>query len=90
MPGHGSIARGTEAALERLRRDLGYLEALEAGARAARREGLAPEAARARLADLEYPGRSAAVDPNAAIHLENIRFAWEAPTERPDARARKR
>ena len=40
VPGHGSVALGRDAVLERLRRDLGYLDQLEAGVREAQREGL--------------------------------------------------
>jgi hydroxyacylglutathione hydrolase len=75
VPGHGAIARGADAVLERIRRDLDYLEALESGARAARATGLALEETQARLATLEHPAQDA---PGMAdVHRENVRIAWE-------------
>jgi glyoxylase-like metal-dependent hydrolase (beta-lactamase superfamily II) len=76
VPGHGSIARGREAVLERLRRDLSYLDALESGVRAARAAGLALEAAQARLAALDHAGPGAAA-PMDEVHRENVRITWE-------------
>ena len=75
IPGHGSIALGRESVLQRLRGDLAYLERLAAGVAQARDEGLSLEAARERLADLEYPSRGAH-DAGLAEHLENVEFAW--------------
>jgi glyoxylase-like metal-dependent hydrolase (beta-lactamase superfamily II) len=75
IPGHGAIARGPEA-LGRLHRDLDYLDALEAGVRAARNAGLTLEQAQARLAAMDYLGRGAAY-PMDDVHRENVRCAWE-------------
>ena len=77
VPGHGSVARGAESVLERVRRDLGYLAALESGARAARVAGLTLEEAQARLAAMDYLGKGAAY-PMDDVHRENVRFAWDA------------
>jgi glyoxylase-like metal-dependent hydrolase (beta-lactamase superfamily II) len=76
VPGHGAIARGAEAALARVRRDLGYLDALEAGVRGARRAGLTLEEAQARLAAMDYLGKGAAY-PMDDVHRGNVRVAWE-------------
>ena len=76
VPGHGAIARGRTAVLERLHRDLGYLDSLVAEVRAAREAGLALEEAQARLAALDYPGKGAA-DPMDDVHRENVRIAWQ-------------
>jgi hydroxyacylglutathione hydrolase len=76
IPGHGTIARGPEA-LERLHRDLGYLDALEAGVRAARGTGLTLEETQVRLAALDYLGKGAAY-PMDDVHRENVRITWEA------------
>jgi hydroxyacylglutathione hydrolase len=77
VPGHGAVAHGAEAALDRVRRDLGYLDALEAEVRKARRAGLTLEETQARLAALEYVGKGAA-HPMDDVHRGNVRFAWEA------------
>jgi glyoxylase-like metal-dependent hydrolase (beta-lactamase superfamily II) len=82
VPGHGSVARGAPAVLERLRRDLDYLEALESGVREARGEGLTLEEAQAGLAARDYLGKGAAY-PMDDVHRENVRFAWEAEKPRP-------
>ncbi len=76
VPGHGAIARGRAVVLERLHRDLGYLDSLEAEVRAARRAGLAVEEAQARLASMDYVGKGAAY-PMDDVHRENVRIAWE-------------
>ena len=76
VPGHGAVARGAEAALERVRRDLGYLDALEAGVGEARRAGLTLEEAQARLAALDYLGKGAAY-PMDDVHRGNVRVTWE-------------
>lgn len=76
VPGHGTIARGAEAALARVRRDLGYLDALEAGVREARRAGLTLEQTQARLAAMDYLGKGAAY-PMDDVHHGNVRIAWE-------------
>ena len=76
VPGHGPLARGRAAVLERLHRDLGYLDALESGVREARRAGLGLEETRERLAALDYVGRGAAYSMD-EVHRENVRIAWE-------------
>jgi hydroxyacylglutathione hydrolase len=76
VPGHGAIARGRTAVLQRLHRDLGYLDALESGVREARQAGLALEEAQARLAALDYLGKGAAY-PMDDVHRENVRITWE-------------
>ena len=76
IPGHGSIARGRDSVLERLRGDLDYLERLQAGAAKAREEGLSLEATRERLSNLSYPSRGSD-DTGLKDHLENIDFAYE-------------
>ena len=83
VPGHGSIARGASAVLERVRRDLAYLGALEAGVREAREAGLTLEQTQARLAALDYVGRGAepAMDD---VHRGNVRLAWEHAGTEPD------
>jgi glyoxylase-like metal-dependent hydrolase (beta-lactamase superfamily II) len=75
VPGHGSIARGAQAVRERLARDLGYLEALETGAREARSAGLSLEAAGERLAAMEFTSKDGAM---AEVHRGNVRIAYEA------------
>ena len=81
IPGHGTIAHGPEA-LERLHRDLGYLDALEAGVRAARGTGLTLEETQVRLAALDYLGKGAAY-PMDDVHRENVRITWEAVEREP-------
>jgi glyoxylase-like metal-dependent hydrolase (beta-lactamase superfamily II) len=76
VPGHGGVARGAGAALERVRRDLGYLDALEAGVREARGAGLTLEETQARLAAMDYVGKGAAY-PMDEVHRGNVRIAWE-------------
>lgn len=75
VPGHGSLARGREAVLQRLRGDLAYLERLSAGVADAHREGLGLEATRDRLSSLDYPSRGSN-DAGLKDHLENVDFAW--------------
>jgi glyoxylase-like metal-dependent hydrolase (beta-lactamase superfamily II) len=79
IPGHGSIARGRDAVLERLHRDLAYLEVLERAARAALREGLAPEAAAERLLAMEYPGRGLNGRDTAPQHRTNVEHVIPKP-----------
>jgi len=75
IPGHGAIARGAEAVLGRLRRDLAYLDALESGVHGAQTAGLTLEETQTRLATVEHPARDA---PGMAdVHRENVRIAWE-------------
>ena len=76
VPGHGRIARGRAAVLERIERDLGYLDALEQGVEEARRAGLDLAAAQARLGALDYVGKGAAT-PMDDVHRGNVRIAWE-------------
>ena len=80
VPGHGAIARGRQAALDRLLADLDYLHALDSGVRAARRQGLPLAAARERLAAMEYTGKRSSVYPTEELHLENIQLAYEGTT----------
>ena len=76
IPGHGGIAQGQDAVLERLRRDLEYLERLEAGVQAARRANLTQEQAAAKLADMTYGGAPLAEGVR-ADHLKNVGFAYD-------------
>ncbi len=80
IPGHGAIGHGRAAVLARLRRDLGYLAALEEGVRAARAAGLGLEATQERLAAMEYTGKGAAY-PMDDVHRGNVRIAWERSGE---------
>jgi len=81
VPGHGAIARGPEA-LDRIHRDLGYLDALESGVREAREAGLALGPTQARLAALDYLGKGAAY-PMDDVHRENVRITWESAEREP-------
>ena len=81
IPGHGAVARGP-GVIDRLHRDLGYLDALETGVRDARRAGLALEGTRARLAALDYVGKGAAY-PMDDVHRENVRITWESVEHEP-------
>ena len=81
VPGHGTIASGPEA-LERIHRDLGYLDALESGVRNAHRAGHSPEETQARLAAMDYPGKGAAY-PMDDVHRENVRITWESVAHKP-------
>ncbi len=80
VPGHGHVARGTDAVHARIRRDLRYLDALDEGVREARAAGLTLEQARARLAAIAPTDLSDAF-PLAQVHRENVRFAWTAPAD---------
>jgi len=75
VPGHGSIARGQEEVLRRLRTDVDYLQRLEAGVVDAAARGLSLEAARESLAGLSHPSRGAN-DRGLEEHLENVEFAY--------------
>lgn len=57
VPGHGSIARGRDEVVRRVRRDIRYLEDLERAVVALRRERVGKEEAMSRLATMEYDGR---------------------------------
>ncbi len=76
VPGHGSVAKGREAALARFRTDLDYLGALERGAREAAGRGETLEVAQETLAAMDYTGRRSATYPTGTFHRENIRFAY--------------
>lgn len=75
IPGHGSVALGRDAILERLRRDLDYLERLEREVAAARAARLASEAARKRLTAFDYGG-AALAGQALKDHLENVSEEW--------------
>jgi len=81
VPGHGTIAHGPEA-LERIHRDLGYLDALEIGVRKAQRAGLSLDETQAQLAALDYLGKGAAY-PMDDVHRENVRITWESVAREP-------
>lgn len=76
VPGHGTIARGVDAAGDRFRRDLAYLETLERETRRLHAGGASLADAQARLstvADVErHPHH-----PMREIHLENIQHAYK-------------
>jgi glyoxylase-like metal-dependent hydrolase (beta-lactamase superfamily II) len=78
IPGHGAIARGREAVRARFRTDLGYLDALETGAREAARRGLSLDAAQEMLAAMDYTAKHTAPEWVGPLHKENIRVAFEA------------
>ncbi|HET9328536.1 MAG TPA: MBL fold metallo-hydrolase [Candidatus Eisenbacteria bacterium] len=82
IPGHGSIARGKDAVLARLRGDLDYLEKLESGVIQAMGEGLDLAATRERLRGLGYPTRGAN-DAGLDEHLENVDFAYRGVAKAP-------
>jgi glyoxylase-like metal-dependent hydrolase (beta-lactamase superfamily II) len=81
VPGHGSIARGRDAALERLQRDLGYLDELERRVGEARAAGLDLESAVRTLEAMEYLGKRG--EPSMVEgHRENVRVAYRTLTGR--------
>lgn len=71
VPGHGSIARGRDEVLERLRRDVAYLETLSREVAAARAAKLGPEDAMARLSSMSYGGATMP-EWGAKNHRENL------------------
>lgn len=77
VPGHGSIAHGTEVR-DRLLRDLLYLETLETRVETCRSAGLDLAATQASLADMDYTGRDAEYS-MVAEHEKNVRMVWERP-----------
>jgi glyoxylase-like metal-dependent hydrolase (beta-lactamase superfamily II) len=77
IPGHGSVARGAAAVRARLRRDLDYLDALEAGVREARGRGLTLEQAQAKMGGMKLDVSDLGF--MAPVHLENVKLAFEAP-----------
>ena len=78
VPGHGAIAGGRNMVLERFKRDLEYLGALDKGTRDAITRELTLEATQHQLAGLEYAGKHSAEYPTESMHRDNIRFAYEA------------
>lgn len=80
IPGHGAVARGKDAVLERFRRDLAYLEALDHGVREAAAQGQPIEAIERTLAAMDYTGKRSTTYPNEPLHLENIRIAHQSAT----------
>ena len=86
VPGHGAVAQGAAAVRERLERDLDYLRALAAQARALRAAGRSEDDAVLALEAMEYLGKRAAYS-MADQHRANARFAWRAAA--PGARPRR-
>jgi len=78
IPGHGRVAHGRTAVLERFRVDLDYLDALEAGVRAAAARGQTLAATQEALAAMDYTAKDTALAWVEPFHLENIRFAYES------------
>ena len=76
IPGHGSIAQGSEG-IERLRRDLAYWDELERGVLAARAGGLSLEQTEERLSAMDYVGKRAEYS-MVESHRKNIRIEYEA------------
>ena len=79
IPGHGALARGADAVRARIQRDVDYLDALEAGVRDARAQGLTLEQAQEKLAGMKLDVGDAEM--MAPVHLENVKLAWEATTK---------
>ena len=84
IPGHGAVARGRDAILERIERDLDYLESLRSGVDAARAQGLSLEAARERLEAMDYLGKAAEYS-MVDVHRRNVERLWSEPPRRSDA-----
>lgn len=82
VPGHGGVARGRSAVVERFRRDLDYLKALESGVRDAVAKKLSHEAAKQSLAAMEYTGKRSTEYPNEPMHMENVEQAYRALARR--------
>ncbi len=76
VPGHGSIARGSRVMTQRLRADLAYLDALEAGVAAAVQAGRDADATVAELESLKYPGADGKPYSTADWHHANVRLVW--------------
>jgi len=74
IPGHGSIARGAEAVRARIRRDLDYLDALEAGVAAVKRERLSLAQAQEKLGAVNVQVSDAEM--MASVQRENVKLAW--------------
>jgi len=75
IPGHGAVARGHEAASERLRRDLAYLENLEREVGAARRAGVSLPETCQKLAGMKDVERHPEF-PMREIHERNITLTY--------------
>jgi glyoxylase-like metal-dependent hydrolase (beta-lactamase superfamily II) len=82
VPGHGTIAHGAADVVGRIRRDLGYLDAMETGVREARAAGLPLVETQAQLAAMDHLGKGAAY-PMDEVHRENVRITWEAVAREP-------
>ncbi len=80
IPGHGSIARGSEAVVARLRRDLAYLDELQRGVVAMVEEGIPIEEAQSRLSAMDFTGKMADYS-MLDHHRDNIRVAYEGVSE---------
>ncbi len=80
VPGHGAIARGSDAVQARFHHDLDYLHALADGIRAALAAGLDREAAIERVMAMEYTGKNGQPWPMAEVHRENAGHAWNEAT----------
>jgi glyoxylase-like metal-dependent hydrolase (beta-lactamase superfamily II) len=85
IPGHGAIARSAAGALERVRRDLGYLDRLEDEVRSAVAAGLTLDRALALLEGMSLSGwRPDPVVDLAALHRDNVRLLYrELSDDRP-------
>jgi len=78
IPGHGTIALGPEPALERLTRDLDYLDRLESGVNAAYREGRSLEAIQERLKAIVPALAGADREFVMSMHRDNVRHVHQA------------
>ena len=78
VPGHGSIARGADEGLRRVREDLAYLEELERRAGECARAGETEEQTVAALAAMEYRGKGGGPFPMEEVHRDNVRLAHAA------------
>jgi hypothetical protein len=84
MPAHGAIARSPESVVERLRRDLGYLDELERRVRAAHGRGRSEPETQGELEEMEYTGKHAAYS-MVDDHRRNVALVHRglgAPTSR--------
>jgi glyoxylase-like metal-dependent hydrolase (beta-lactamase superfamily II) len=86
VPGHGTIARGSEAVQARFHHDLDYLRALADGIRSALADGQGREAAIERVMAIEYTGKNGQPWPMAEVHRENAGHAWNEATRPAPAR----
>jgi glyoxylase-like metal-dependent hydrolase (beta-lactamase superfamily II) len=89
IPGHGSLARGQAAVLERLDKDEDYLRRLESGVGEALAAGMALEAAQQRLSGLEYGGRKVD-DAQLEQHATNVAFTYRGLGAGSRSRPRRR